>query len=135
MGPDVDCLAVMRDDIMEPRLPEHLPRRRVRNWASAGEQRRLFWILVPIVLLAAWAERAWLGPTGPPPPPPIDTILDRGPVTRTIDDGITIEAPPVIETPIGEAAVEVLNGKLAFHSTAPSLLSRLVSPCWVKNTT
>ena len=106
MGPDVDCLAVMRDDIMEPRLPEHLPRRRVRNWSSAAEQRRLFWILVPIVLLAAWAERVWLGPTVPPPPPPIDTIFGRGPVTRTIDDGITIEAPPAIEAPIGEAAVE-----------------------------
>jgi hypothetical protein len=59
---------------------------------------------VPIVLLAAWAERAWLGPTAPPPPSPIDTILGRGPVTRTIDDGITIEAPPAIEAPIGGAA-------------------------------
>jgi hypothetical protein len=92
VGPDVDCLAGMRDDIMEPRLPENLPRRRVRNWASASERRRLFWILVPIVLLAAWAERAWLGPTVPPPPPPLDTIHDRGPVTRPNDDGITIDS-------------------------------------------
>jgi len=106
VGPEVDCLAVMRDDIMEPPLPEPPLRRRGRNWHSAAEQRRLFWILVPIVLLAAWAERAWLGPTAPPPPPPIDTIVGRGPVTRTIEDGITIEAPPAIEAPTGGAAVE-----------------------------
>jgi hypothetical protein len=75
---------------------------------------------VPIVLLAAWAERAWLGPTVPPPPPPIDTILDRGPVTRTIDDGITIEAPPVIEAPIGGAAVEEPSAGVA---AAPETLA------------
>jgi hypothetical protein len=93
----------MRDDIMEPSLPEHPPRHRVRNWHSAAERRRLFWILVPIVLLAGWAERTWLGPTATAPPAPIDTILGRGPLTRTIDDGITIEAPPAFEAPIDGA--------------------------------
>jgi len=47
------------------------------------------------MLVAAWAERTWWAPTIPPPSPPIDTILGRGPVTRTIDDGISIEAPPI----------------------------------------
>jgi len=112
----------MRDDIMEPPLPEHPPRRRVRNWHSAAERRRLFWILVPIVLLAAWAERTWLGPTAPAPPPPIDTILGRGPVTRTIDDGITIEAPSAIEAPIGGAAVAETSAGV------PSALEALADP-------
>lgn len=89
---------------METPLAESPPRRRTRNWNSATERRRLFWILVPIVLLAGWAERTWLGPTATAPPEPIDTVLGRGPVTRTIDDGITIEAPDDIRPSDAEAA-------------------------------
>lgn len=77
-------------------------RRRPRNWHSASEQRRLFWILLPLVLVAAWLERVWLGPPAVGPSEPIDTVLSRGPVTRTIDDGITIE-PSIDST--GDSAI------------------------------
>ncbi len=89
---------------MEPPPAESSPRRRLPNWNSATERRRLFWILVPIVLLAGWAERTWLSPTAIAPTEPIDTILGRGPVTRTIDDGITIEAPDDIGPSDGKTA-------------------------------
>lgn len=98
---------------MEPPLAEPSPRRRVRNWHSAAEQRRLFWILVPIVLLAAWAERTWLGPTADAPTQPIDTVLGRGPVTRTIEDGITIESPDVVGMSEGEAPIGEPSGAIA----------------------
>ena len=67
------------------------PRRRPRNWHSRTEQFRLFWILLPLVFAAAWVERTWWGPTPTAPQAPIDTILSRGPLTRTIEDGVTIE--------------------------------------------
>jgi hypothetical protein len=98
---------------MEPPLAKSLPRRHVRNWHSAAEQRRLFWILVPIVLLAAWAERSWLGPTANAPQEPIDTVLGRGPVTRTIDDGITIEALEANGTSEGETPTGDASGAVA----------------------
>jgi len=43
------------------------------------------------VFAAAWVERTWWGPTPTAPQAPIDTILSRGPLTRTIEDGVTIE--------------------------------------------
>ena len=70
---------------------ESPPRRRPRNWHSRTEQFRLFWILVPLVFVAAWVERTWWSPTPTAPQTPIDTILSRGPLTRTIEDGVTIE--------------------------------------------
>ena len=70
---------------------ESPPRRRPRNWHSRSEQFRLFWILVPLVFVAAWVERTWWSPTPTAPQTPIDTILSRGPLTRTIEDGVTIE--------------------------------------------
>jgi len=55
-----------------------------------------------LLLLAGWVERALWGPTVPPAPPQIDTMLGRGPVMRTIDDAVTIEAD-VEAAPTGEA--------------------------------
>ena len=93
---------------------ESSPRRRPRNWHSRTEKFRLFWILVPLVFLASWVERTWWSPTPTASQPPIDTILSRGPLTRTIEDGVTIEgeagggaapaasAPPA--TPVRDAA-------------------------------
>jgi len=43
------------------------------------------------VFVAAWVERTWWSPTPSAPQTPIDTILSRGPLTRTIEDGVTIE--------------------------------------------
>lgn len=86
----------------------HRQRPRPRNWHSASEQRRLFWILVPIMLVAAWAERTWWAPTMARPSPPIDTILGRGPVTRTIDDGVSIEAPRTDLDPPDSMAPDVV---------------------------
>ena len=90
------------------------PRRRPRNWHSRTEQFRLFWILVPLVFVAAWVERTWWSPTPTAPLAPIDTILSRGPLTRTIEDGVTIEgeagggaapaAPAPPATPVRDAA-------------------------------
>lgn len=60
-----------------------------------------------MMLVAAWAERVWWSPTIPPPSPPIDTTLGRGPVTRTIDDGISIEAPRTDIDPPGDVAPDV----------------------------
>ena len=76
---------------MDPSPTESTPRRRPRNWHSATEQFRLFWILLPLVFVAAWVERTWWSPTATAPQAPIDTILSRGPLTRTIEDGVTIE--------------------------------------------
>jgi len=68
------------------------PRRRPpRHWHSVTEQRRLFWVILPLMLIAAWVERTWWAPMPATPPAPIDTILSRGPLTRTIEDGVTIE--------------------------------------------
>ena len=93
---------------------ESSPRRRPRNWHSRTEQFRLFWILVPLVFVAAWVERTWWSPTPTAPLAPIDTILSRGPLTRTIEDGVTIEgeagggaapaAPAPPATPVRDAA-------------------------------
>ena len=87
------------------------PRRRPRNWHSRTEQFRLFLILVPLVFVAAWVERTWWSPTPTAPQAPIDTILSRGPLTRTIEDGVTIEgeagggaAPAASATPVRNAA-------------------------------
>jgi len=93
---------------------ESPPRRRPRNWHSRTEQFRLFWILVPLVFVAAWVERTWWSPTPTAPQTPIDTILSRGPLTRTIEDGVTIEGeagdgaapaePAAPATPVRDAA-------------------------------
>ena len=90
---------------------ESSPRRRPRNWHSRTEQLRLFWILVPLVFVAAWVERTWWSPTPTAPQASIDTILSRGPLTRTIEDGVTIEgeagggaAPAASATPVRNAA-------------------------------
>lgn len=47
-----------------------------------------------ILLVAGWVERALLGPVVRPPEPQVDTVLARAPVTRTVDDAVTIEAEP-----------------------------------------
>ncbi len=44
-----------------------------------------------ILLLAGWVERALWGPAVSPAPVQVDTVLGRGPVTRSIDDAVTIE--------------------------------------------
>lgn len=69
-----------------------------RNWLAADQRRRLFWGLMPpallLFLVAGWVERSLWGPSADSAPRQIDTMIGRGPVTRTIEDAVTIEADP-----------------------------------------
>lgn len=80
-----------------PQTPRPPSRREPRNWLRRAEQRRLFWTWMPpalVVLLAAGqAERVFFAPPPAEPPRGVDTVLARAPVTRTIDDAVTIQAP------------------------------------------
>lgn len=63
-----------------------------------------------LLLVAGWVERSLLGPIVRPAPPQIDTVLSRAPVTRTVDDAVTIEAPAALvrggdEPPAADAPV------------------------------
>ncbi len=68
-----------------------------RDWLDRGERRRLWLTWMPaalaLLLLAGWAERALWGPSASPAVPQVDTRLAGGPLVRTIDDAVTIEAP------------------------------------------
>lgn len=70
-----------------------------RNWLRRTEQRRLFWTWMPpalvLLLLVGQVERVFLAPPAAEAVDDVDTVLARGPVTRTIDDAVTIEAPAV----------------------------------------
>lgn len=56
-----------------------------------------------LLLLAGWIERALWGPPSAPAVRQIDTKLAGGPLVRTVDDAVTIEAPPPADVAVGEA--------------------------------
>ena len=78
-----------------------------RNWLRRTEQRRLFWTWMPpalvLLLLVGQVERVFLAPPAAEAVGDVDTVLARGPVTRTIDDAVTIEAPAVAPAEDGAA--------------------------------
>ena len=80
-----------------PQTPRPSSRREPRNWLLRSEQRRLFWTWMPpalvLLLVAGQVERVLFAPPGAGPAGDVDTVLARAPVTRTIDDALTIEAP------------------------------------------
>lgn len=78
------------------------------NWLTGSDQRRLFLTWMPpalaILLVAGWLERSFLGPVVRPAVPQVDTVLSRAPVTRTVDDAVTIEALPAEAVPGADRA-------------------------------
>lgn len=76
-----------------------------RNWLDRSEQRRLFWTWMPpalvLLLVSGEVERRFLSPARRRPVTQVDTVLAAGPVTRTVEDAVTIEGTSQPQDPGG----------------------------------